>query len=142
MKKKYEVELTEAEQSQLTKMTMKGNLKARKLKRIQILLLSNKGKSDKEIAEHIGVSIPTIGRIRKEYVEGGMEEAINEKPRSGRPQELDGKQRAKVTALACSKPPEGRGRWTLRLLAKKAVELEFVPAVSHQSVQDILKKMS
>jgi len=140
MKKQYEVELKNEERNQLRKMTEKGSEKGRKIKRAQILLRRIKEKKDQEIAEWIDVTTGTVQRIRKRYATGGLESAIEEKKRSGRPVEIKADTRAKITALACTKAPEGRERWTLRLLADKAVELEYTESISHQSVDNILKK--
>ncbi len=140
MKKVYMVELSQAEQSQLTRLTMQGKAAVRKVKRAQILLQAHAGKSDQAIAEQVGVSTPTVGRIRRQYATAGLESALNEKPRSGRPAGISGETRAKVTALACSTPPAGRSRWTLRLLADKVVELAETEPLSYQSVRTILKK--
>ena len=82
----------------------------------------------------------TVERIRRRYVEEGLESALNEKPRSGRSPVISGEERAKITALACTEAPEGFGQWSLRLLADKAVELNFVESISHESVGVILKK--
>ena len=144
-KHKYAVRLSEAERSQLNRQTMQGRIKVRQYKRIQILLLADEnheisGKTDKEIAEQLAVSAATVERTRRHYVENGLESALNEQPRSGRPREISGETRAKITALACSTPPKGYGRWSLRLLADKAVELEFIEHISHDAVGDILKK--
>ena len=144
-KHKYGVRLSAAERSQLHRQTMQGRIKVRQYKRMQILLLADEnheigGKTDKEIAEQLAVSAATVERTRRHYVKNGLESALNEQPRSGRPREISGETRAKITALACSTPPEGYGRWSLRLLADKAVELEFIAHISHDAVGDILKK--
>lgn len=145
MKRKYTVGLTVEERSRLNRQTVQGRIKVRQYKRIQILLLAdenhaNGGKTDKEIAGQVGVSPATIERTRRHYIEKGLEAALNEQPRSGRPKTISGEARAKITALACSTPPEGYGRWSLRLLADKAVELQFIEHISHDAVGDILKK--
>ena len=140
MKKQYKVELKNEERNQLRKMTEQGSEKGRKIKRAQILLLADKGKKDQEIAEWIDVTAGTVQRIRKRYTTEGLESAIGEKARSGRPVEIKAETRAKITALACTNAPEGRARWTLRLLADKVVELEYIERISHQSVDNILKK--
>ncbi len=144
-KEPYAVRLTTEERSRLNRQTVQGRIKVRQYKRIQILLLAdenhgNGGKTDQEIAGRVGVSPATIERTRRRYVEKGLEAAINEQPRSGRPKTISGETRAKITALACSTPPAGYGRWSLRLLADKAVELEFIEHISHDAVGDILKK--
>lgn len=144
-KHKYAVQLTAEERSRLNRQTTQGQIKVRQYKRIQILLLADEnhdpnGKTDKAIAEQLGVSPATVTRIRRRYVENGLDAALNEQARSGRPPTIGGETRAKITALACSTPPEGYGRWSLRLLANKAVELEFIEHISHDAVGDILKK--
>ena len=144
-KEAYVVRLTTEERSQLNRRTVQGRIKVRQYKRIQILLLAdenhaNGGKSDKEIAGQVGVSLATIERTRRRYVEQGLEAALHEQPRSGRPTTISGEARARITVLACSEAPEGHARWTLRLLADKSVELGFVEQISHQAVKQILKK--
>ena len=103
------------------------------------LLELDRGKCFTEVAETLQVSIPRISRWAKEYRERGLQ-VIQDQPRSGRPMVIDGQQRAKVTALACSEPPEGYAQWSLRLLADKAVELGYVEEISHTEVRKILKK--
>jgi putative transposase len=107
-----------------------------------VLVLADEGKCDKEISEAVGVSNPTIKRIRKAFVNDGLKAALADAPRSGRPSIFDGKSRAKITALACSQAPEGYSQWSLRLLADKAVELKLVEDISHTQVGKILKKTS
>ncbi len=140
MKKQYKVELKNEERAYLKKIIDQGSEKARKIKRVQILLQADKGKKDQQIAEWIGVTAGTVQRIRKRYATEGLESAIQEKARSGRPVGIKAETRAKITALACTKAPGGRKRWTLRLLADKVVELEYTESISHQSVKNILKK--
>jgi transposase len=144
-KHKYPVKLTSEERSQLNRQTMQGRIQVRELKRAQILLLADENhengrQTDKAIASKLAISMPTVERIRRRYVEGGLETALKEQARSGRPATISGEARAKITALACSTPPEGYGRWSLRLLADKAVALEFIEHISHDAVGDILKK--
>jgi transposase len=145
MPKKYRVKLSDVEQEKLQELTSSGTINVRKYKRARVLLLADEAhkegcKSDKEIAERVDISVPTIGRIRRRFVEEGLESALNEKPRPGKPKTFTGEQRAQITALACSEPPEGHTRWSLRLLADKLVELEIVESISHVTVQDVLKK--
>jgi len=140
MNKKYVIKLKNEERKKLNELTHKGKEKVRKLKRCQILLLSDEGKSDVEIAKVFKVSSGTVANIRRRYVDEGLESALNEKRRPGAPKKFQGRQRAKITALACSKPPEGHSRWSLRLLADKAVELKLVNEISHIEVYRILKK--
>jgi transposase len=120
-------------------------INVRKLNRVKILMLADEShanghKTDQEIAEKLDISPATVERTRRAYVEEGLKEALNEKPRSGRPPVISGETRAQITALACSTPPEGFGQWSLRLLADKAVELQFIETISHESVGTILKK--
>ena len=145
MPKKYRVELTKAQREQLETLTSSGTIKVRKYKRARVLLLTDEAhkggrKSDEEIKERVNISLPTIQRIRRRFVEEGLEAALNERPRPGKPKTFSGEQRAQITALACSEPPEGHTRWSLRLLADKLVELELVDSISHVTVQDVLKK--
>ena len=86
------------------------------------------------------VSQQTVYNLKRRFLQGGLQAALYDQPRSGRPIEIDGRQRAKITALACSTPPEGRARWTLRLLADKAVELGHLQRLSHTKARQILKK--
>ena len=144
-KHKYPVRLTSEERSQLNRQTMQGWIQVRALKRAQILLLADENhehgrQTDKAIATKLAISMPTVERIRRRYVESGLETALKEQARSGRPATIRGEARAKITALACSTPPAGYGRWSLRLLADKAVALEFIEHISHDAVGDILKK--
>lgn len=144
-KHKYPVRLSSQERAELNRLTMQGRTQVRKLKRAQILLLADEHHSqgqqtDKAIADKLGISAATIERSRRHYVEGGLETALNEKPRSGRPPVITGLERAKITALACSTPPVGHARWSLRLLAEKVVELDIVDTICYTSVGEILKK--
>lgn len=145
MPKKYKVELTKEEEEQLQEIICKGSAKVRIYKRAQVLLLTNEkrksgAKSDEQIAEVVFLSPATVQRIRQRYVEGGLANSLYDKARPGAPKKFTGQDRAQVTALACSMPPEGRSRWTLRLLAQKMVELEYVDSMSYDTVQQVLKK--
>ncbi|MEZ4681407.1 MAG: helix-turn-helix domain-containing protein [Caldilineaceae bacterium] len=126
-------------------MTLAGTISVRKLNRVKILLLADEGhedgqKTDREIAEKLEISPATVGRVRKRYVESGIKAAINEEKRSGPTPGFNGVARANITALACSTPPDGFAKWSLRLLADKAVELELVESISFSAVGKILKK--
>jgi len=136
----YKVKLGKKDQRALKHLTSKGKLSVRVYKRAQILLCAHEGLSDAEIVKGVGVSDPTVKRIRKTYVEQGLKAALEEAPRSGRPSIFDGTTRAKITALACSPAPQGYSQWSLRLLADKAVELKLVEGISHTEVGKILKK--
>ncbi len=140
MQKTYTVKLKPQEQECLKKLISCGTDKARKLTRCHILLMANEQKTDAQITESLHVAMNTVFRIRQRYAAEGLESALNEQPRSGQPPKFSGKQQAKITAIACSKAPEGRSRWTLRLLADKVVELDIVDRISYKSVENILKK--
>jgi len=134
------VSLKEEDREELNLYLRRGKSSARSLTRARILLLADEGRLDEEIVEVLKVSRTTVNRIRKRYCEGGLEFALHEKTRSGAPPKIDGRVEAKLTLLACSEPPEGRSKWTLRLLADKLVELEAVDSISHMSVHRMLKK--
>lgn len=140
MEVKNQVKLRPKEQELLKRLISKGSEKARKLTRCRILLLADEGKTDTQIIESLKVASNTIRTVRCRYVKEGLEYAINEQPRSGSPNKFTGRQKAKITAIACSQPPEGRSQWTLRLIADKVVELEIADSISHQTVKRILKK--
>jgi transposase len=126
----------------LDQLTHKGLVKARKLKRAMILLKADEGLTDPQIMAALNVSRPTVERIRKRYIEGGLEKALNEDPRPGQRRKLDGRGEAHLIALACSQPPAGHDHWTLRLLAGKLVKLDVVEAISYETVRRTLKKTS
>ena len=144
--KKYKVTLTAEERGQLKKLISKGKAAARKLTHARILLACDeteefRGASDVEVAEVVHVSRSTVERVRKAFVEGGLEPALNAKrPRQTRPPAFDGESEARLIALACSSPPKGRTRWTLRLLADRLVELEVFESISTEAVRQTLKK--
>jgi len=117
----------------------KGSLPAKTYKRAVALLELDRGRTFTEVATIVGVVIQTVSNWAKKYQETGLS-FLTDKPRPGRPTIIDGVQRAKITALACSDPPEGYERWSLRLLADKAVALEYVEAISYGEVRRILKK--
>ena len=139
-KKQYIVDLTPDERSELVALTSKGELRARKMKRAQILLKADQGATDAEIVAALGVSRPCVERLRKRFVEGGLARGLNEAPRPGKTPKLNGKQEARLIAEACSAPPEGHKRWTLQLLADRVVALELAEAFSYEAVRRVLKK--
>jgi len=141
-RKKYLINLSAEEQDQLNDLTRKGTGKARKFKRAMILLKANEGLSDPQIMEALRVSRPTVERIRKRYVMGGLDKALKEDPRPGQRRKLDGRSEAILIATACSQAPEGHDHWTVRLLAGKLVELGVVNSISHETVRLTLKKMT
>lgn len=138
--KKYIVTLTTEERQELLKLTRAGELAARKMKRALILLKADEGWKDKEIVAALNTSRPTVERIRKRYVEGGLDKALNEDPRPGARKKLDGRAEARLIALACSDGPEDSDRWALRALADKLVDLGLVDSISHEAVRQYLKK--
>ena len=145
MSKKYRVFLNGKKRSRLSKLVSTGTEKARKITRARILLLADESpsgpcKTDKEIMDALGVCARTVALTRQRFTEDDIEGALNEKPRSGRPREFTGREEAKLTLIACSDPPEGRNRWSVRLLADKLVELEIVDSISRESVRKYLKK--
>lgn len=140
MAKIYIVDLTEEERTFLLELIKKGKHSARKINRGRILLLANGSRVDREIAEVLYTSIPTIQRTRRRFVEGNLEYALNEQRRCGRPKELDGKGEAVLIALAHSAPPAGRKSWTTQLLADRLVELKILGSVSDETVRRGLKK--
>lgn len=137
--KKQHVQLTETDRTYLEALISKGETKAKVYHRALGLLELDCGKTYTAVSEVIPVSIPTLSGWATGYAENGLK-VLADQPRSGRPVEIDGKQRAKITALACSTPPEGYGQWSLRLLAEQVVELGYCEHISHTEVADILKK--
>jgi len=143
--KKYRVTLTEEERRNLEQVISRGQGAARKLLHARILLKADEtvGWSDERISEALEVSLSTIGRVRERFVEEGVEAALERQaPNRVYQRRLDGVQEAHLVALVCSPPPEDRGRWTLKLLADKLVELEYVEYVSKETVRQTLKKMN
>ena len=141
-KTRHKVFLTEKEFALLQKYVFTGVHSARSIKRAQILLAAHHNRSDPWITEHVKVSKATVYNIRRRYCTEGLQAALKDKPRPGAPKKLDGRGEARFTAIACSDPPLGRQRWTLRLLADKLVELELVDGISPATVRSLLKKTS
>ena len=137
---KYGVTLTSNEREHLLDVGRRGTSSARKVKRALILCKADEGLRDREIADSLLVGTATVSRLRKRFVEEGMESALTERPRPGKKRKLDGKQEAHLIAVACSDAPQGHARWTLQLLANKVIELEFADSISLESVRQILKK--
>jgi transposase len=143
--KKYKVTLTEEERKDLEHLISRGKGAARKLLHARILLKADEtvGWTDEAISEALEVSLSTIGRVRERFVEEGLEAALERKaPNRVYQRRLDGVQEAHLVALVCSPPPEDQGRWTLKLLAEKMVELDYVEYVSNETVRQTLKKMN
>lgn len=145
MKKKYIVELTEEERSTLQEVVKKLKGSSQKVKRANILLkadVNGPGWTDARIADALDCRTKTVENVRQRFVEEGFEIAFNGKKRETppTPKLLNGEQEAKIIAMRLSTPPAGYGKWTLRLLARKVVELEIVDSVSYQTVRRTLKK--
>jgi transposase len=139
-KKIYIVDLTKEERTYLLDFIKSGKHSARKLNRARILLLADEGKADSEIAAALHTGTATVQRTRQRFVEGNLEGALNERPRPGGQKKLDEKGEAILETLAQSKPPEGRKRWTLQLLADRLVQLKVVDSLSYETVRQELKK--
>lgn len=139
-KKIYIVDLAEEERAYLLDFIKTGEKSARKLNRARILLLADENKPDSEIAEVLHTGASTIQRTRQRFVEGNLEGGLNERPRQGRSKKLDEKGEAILETLAHSKPPEGRKRWTLQLLADRLVQLRIVDCISYETVRQEVKK--
>lgn len=144
MSKHRKICLSAEERTQLaTKLAEKG-LSLREHNRIRILLLSDRSlgqqRTIQEVATAVMCSPGTVNNVRQRYLEEGIEQALTEKPRPGAMPKLTGEVEAKLTLLACSSPPEGHSRWTLRLLQERMIELEYIPAISHVAIGDALKK--
>jgi len=147
MAPRYRVTLTKQERQDLETLTRDGKTGAKKFIHARALLLCDAGPHGEAwkvavIAKALGVTTRTIEHLKQRFVEEGLEAALQRKPRVKPPRDIvfDGTFEARLIALACSDAPEGRQRWTVRLLADKAVELKFVPTVSHMTVQRVLKK--
>ena len=138
--KKYVVELSQAERAELEALTRKGKASVRRLKRALILLATDDGDVDDEIAAKVRVHRTTVEEIRKRFVEEGLDAALSERPRPGKAPLLDGRQEAYLIALACSEAPAGRSEWTLKLLAGRLVELEIVESISRETVRRTRKR--
>ncbi len=150
MNKKYVVELMEAERERLLKLLSAGTAAARMLTRARILLKADVGEHaegpplfDREIAGMLETSQATVGRVRERFCRQGLDAALERSlPERVYKRSLDGRAEAHLIALACSQAPEGRDRWSMRLLADKAAELGIVGAISHETVRKALKKTS
>jgi transposase len=140
MRKLHVVKLKPEERSRLQEMTRKGTIQVRSLRRAEALLLSDDGMKDERIAERLGISVSTVERTRRRYTQAGVDAALTEKPRPGAEPRLDARGEAFLVALTCSAPPEGRGRWTMQMMADRLVELNYVESISDETVRRSLKK--
>ena len=135
MNVRYRVELSQIERDELVVMLGGGKHAARKLKRAQILLAADAGSCDAEIVRTVRVSLSTVGRTKRRFVEGNLERALSEEPRPGAERKLTGKEEALLVATACARPPAGRKRWTLTLLADAMVKLTDHDSLSGETVR-------
>lgn len=140
-KKKYIVDLSADEREQLQSLIRRGKTSARKLTRARILLKAADGCTDEEIVAALNVGVATVERLRKRFVEASIG-ALNERPRPGKKPKLSPKAQARLIAEACSKAPDGRKHWTLKLLADRVVQLELADSCSYELVRRTLKKTS
>jgi transposase len=146
MRKKYLVRLSETERTELEALVKTGRAAARKRLHAQILLKADEGEhgpawSDAAVSQALEVGVRTVERVRQCLVEAGLETALNGRPQARyKSPKLDGEHEAHLLAIACSAPPAGRTRWTLRLLADRMVELAYVDTVSYETVRQVLKK--
>ena len=144
--KKYRIRLTTDEQHELKALVSRGRTAAYKQTHARILLMSDEsrpdgGMTDAEISRSLGVGLSMVERVRRRCVEGGIETALNRKKQLRRRQKrLDGEGEAKLIAIACGEPPDGRASWTLKLLADRLVECEVVESISTETVRMVLKK--
>jgi len=144
--KKYKITLTPGERKELNLIIKKGRASARKRIHAEILLRADEAKGqdgwkDSDVAGAYGVSLRTVERIRERFVTEGFAAALQSKAeQKNRTHKFDGEKEAKLIRLACGKPPKGRARWTLQLLADSMVELQYMESISHQGVKNVLKK--
>jgi transposase len=142
MAKRYRVRLTDEERDRLQVLARKRTAPVRMVRRAQALLLAAEEKTDEMIAEQLRMGVATLERLRRRFVEEGLEASLRERPRPGARPKLGPKQQAFVVALACTQPPEGRERWTMQLLAERVVELEIVPDITDEAIRRLLKRTS
>jgi transposase len=144
----YKVTLTNEERVLLTSLTKNGKHSSRKLIHALILLNADRGafsdahkRTNREISEFLGVGESMIERIKKRFVENGIECALEDKPADREyPRKVDGDLEARIIAISCSDAPEGFSRWSLRMLADKIVELNYIDTISHETIRQVLKK--
>lgn len=147
--KKYSVELTSAQRQELEQLIKAGQAKARKIMHAHILLKSDGGEdgpkwSDAQIQQAFEVGESTILHVRKRFVEHGLQDALGRRPQPPRPEKriLNGRQEAYLIAISCGEKPQGRERWSVRLLAHKMVEVGYLEQVGRETIRVTLKKMN
>jgi len=136
----YHINLTKEEREKLVGLTTTGRHAARKVMRARVLLKADTGMKDEQIAEHLDITVQTVEKVRKQCALEGVDATLTPKKRPPGKPKLDGEGEARLVQIACSEPPRGRQRWTLRLLADKLVELEVADNISHEAVRRCLKK--
>lgn len=134
------IKLKKEEREFLRQFVKKGTKKARAIARANVLLLADEGHSNEEISNATGVHRQSIWRTKKRYLEEGLNSALEEKPRSGQPKKYLGEQEAEIIAMACTDPPRGRKRWTIRLLTSELKKRKGFKTINRESVRLILKK--
>jgi transposase len=134
------VDLTAEERARLEALTTKGKASARRITRAHVLLRADAGMIDREIAAGLGIDRTTVERLRRRFVEEGLDAALSDRPRRGGARKLDGKAEAFLVAAACSAPPAGRGDWTMQLLADRLVAVGLVASISDETVRRTLKQ--
>lgn len=137
--KNYRLKIKQKDRQKLEGFLKRGEAKARVLRRCRILLLSEQGRSKREIADILAVAADTVQRIRDRYRQEGLAGVLKDKPRTGRPRGFTDRQAHRIVALACSEPPRGYVRWTERLLAQEAPRRKIVPRIGKTSVGEILR---
>ena len=142
MAKRYRVTLSADERDRLERLSRQRTASVRMVRRAQALLLAAEDKTDEVIAERLRMGVATLERLRRRFVEEGLEASLRERPRPGARPKLGPKERAYVVALACTKPPEGRHRWSMQMLADKLIELEMVPDITDEAIRLLLKRTS
>lgn len=141
MAKKWVVDLTDDERSQLEALTRRGVAPVRSVAHARVLLLADAGQTDAEIVQHTSRSASFVERTRRRFVQNGLDDALHDRPRPGAATKLDDRGRATLLAVTCSPAPQGATRWTLQLLADELVQREVVPAISYETIRRELKKV-
>ena len=140
MTKRHVVQLTDDQRADLAE-RFAGRLTLRERNRVQVLLRSDAGDTDEEVADALDTCVATVAAVRKRFAAEGLEAALTERPRSGGPATFDGKVEATIVALACSPTPDGQAAWTCRLIAGRLVELHLVESISERTVGRVLKRV-
>lgn len=137
---KERLELSKTERQKLREIVRKGKNKARVITHARILLISDEDRNDQQVADALQVGRATVERIRRRAVREGVETALVDRPRSGSKPKLNAKQEAQLVAIACSDPPPGQKRWTIRLLMEEMMKQKVVDSISFETVRRVVKK--